>query len=608
MKTKVAVALAAALGFTTIVASHAEAARRPDLIVPSISVPSSASPNATIVVSSTVKNQGTANAASFRVGYYLSANPSSTTGAAVLGTQNVFGLTRGASVALITSFTVPGSTTGGSHYVVAVADSTKVVRESNESNNTRASAAMAVGDVTPPTIGAVSSSGMTTGSATITWTTNESSTSQVEYGSTTAYGSMSALNTSGVTSHSVGVSGLAASTLYHFRVRSTDASGNTAVSSDYTFSTTAATTSTGKTYYVATIGNDSNPGSQSLPFRTISRGVTVLKPGDTLFIRGGLYAEAIHDIPSGTSWGAPVTVAAYPGEAVTVKPGATGWPLVYLYNRSYIVMDRLIFDGSTTSSDMEGIFLDTNTHHIRIQNGEVKNSPGSGLFVDNTSHHNEFLNMTIHDNGVSDFDHGFYIEGANNLVEDSDIYRNSGWGVHIYSGGIAGVANSNVIRNNRIYDNARVGGRGAGIILSSGNWNLVYNNIVWGNTGGIQIGYGTPTGTEVYNNTLYGNRNYGIKLHGDGTNSIVKNNILYQNETSVYGTQFSNSGTGTQSSNNLTGTDPRFVDIAARDFHLQAGSPAIDQGVLVDDVTTDFDGTARPHGAAMDVGAMEFAN
>jgi hypothetical protein len=58
----------------------------------------------------------------------------------------------------------------------------------------------------------------------------------------------------------------------------------------------------------------------------------------------------------------------------------------------------------------------------------------------------------------------------------------------------------------------------------------------------------------------------------------------------------------------LIDTDPRFVDIPARDFHLQAGSPAIDQGVPVDVVTTDFDGTARPQGAALDLGAMEFIN
>src|SRR4029079_19270876 len=43
--------------------------------------------------------------------------------------------------------------------------------------------------------------------------------------------------TSQVTSHSVGLSGLAATTTYHYRVRSQDAAGNLAVSGDFTFTT-----------------------------------------------------------------------------------------------------------------------------------------------------------------------------------------------------------------------------------------------------------------------------------------------------------------------------------------------------------------------------------
>ncbi len=145
MKPTVAVALALTVVFTGIVGNHAEAARaKPDLIVSAVSVPSSASPDTAIVVSGTVKNQGKASAKAFGVAYHLSTSPSSTTGAAVLGTQNVSSLAAGASVALSNSFTVPGSTASGTFYVVAVADSTKVIRESNESNNSRASGAIAV--------------------------------------------------------------------------------------------------------------------------------------------------------------------------------------------------------------------------------------------------------------------------------------------------------------------------------------------------------------------------------------------------------------------------------------------------------------------------------
>ncbi len=102
-------------------------------------------------------------------------------------------------------------------------------------------------DTTAPVISGISSSGVTATSAVIFWTTNEASDSQVEYGTTASYGSTTALNTSMVTSHTQGLSGLAGATTYHYRVRSRDAAGNAAVSGDYTFTTsdTAAPVITG---------------------------------------------------------------------------------------------------------------------------------------------------------------------------------------------------------------------------------------------------------------------------------------------------------------------------------------------------------------------------
>ena len=95
-------------------------------------------------------------------------------------------------------------------------------------------------DTTPPVISGVSSSNVTSNSARITWTTNEASDTQVEYGKTTSYGSSTTLNGSMVTSHSQMLSGLSANTTYHYRVKSKDAAGNLATSPDYTFKTAAA--------------------------------------------------------------------------------------------------------------------------------------------------------------------------------------------------------------------------------------------------------------------------------------------------------------------------------------------------------------------------------
>lgn len=81
----------------------------------------------------------------------------------------------------------------------------------------------------------------TSQSAIITWTTSTPADSQVDYGPTASYGSSTPLDANLVTAHSVTLSQLVPNTLYHYRVRSTDAGGTRLVSSDFTFSTPAFT-------------------------------------------------------------------------------------------------------------------------------------------------------------------------------------------------------------------------------------------------------------------------------------------------------------------------------------------------------------------------------
>ncbi len=94
-------------------------------------------------------------------------------------------------------------------------------------------------DTSPPAISDVSSIHISSDSATIIWNTDEPATSQVEYGFTTSYGSSTTLDSDLVTIHSQTLTGLSASTLYHYRVKSKDAAGNEGISSDYTFTTSA---------------------------------------------------------------------------------------------------------------------------------------------------------------------------------------------------------------------------------------------------------------------------------------------------------------------------------------------------------------------------------
>ncbi|MCL6518209.1 MAG: family 10 glycosylhydrolase [Armatimonadetes bacterium] len=92
-------------------------------------------------------------------------------------------------------------------------------------------------DTAPPIISNVRTSDVRATIAKILWDTDEVATSQVEYGPTSTYGYQTSEDMTLVTSHTVQLTGLVPSTLYHYRTKSKDAANNQAVSGDYTFMT-----------------------------------------------------------------------------------------------------------------------------------------------------------------------------------------------------------------------------------------------------------------------------------------------------------------------------------------------------------------------------------
>jgi len=111
----------------------------------------------------------------------------------------------------------------------------------DNSNNSASSADMTFktllnNDTTAPVISNISVSAISSNSATVTWNTDESSTSRVKYGTTNSYGA-SVYNAGLVTSHSVVIPSLTASTTYHFQVVSVDSYDNSSSSLDATFTT-----------------------------------------------------------------------------------------------------------------------------------------------------------------------------------------------------------------------------------------------------------------------------------------------------------------------------------------------------------------------------------
>ena len=75
------------------------------------------------------------------------------------------------------------------------------------------------------------------------------------------------------------------------------------------------------TYYVSISGDDDNPGSLAEPYATINYALATLKPGDTLYLRGGTYFEEVEAERSGTS-SQPITIAGYKNEQVTIDSGS----------------------------------------------------------------------------------------------------------------------------------------------------------------------------------------------------------------------------------------------------------------------------------------------
>jgi len=186
-------------------------------------------------------------------------------------------------------------------------------------------ATQAAADTTPPVISGVGSSGVTSSAATINWTTNEASNTQVDYGTTTSYGSSSPLNSSMVTSHSAALSGLAASTTYHYRVKSRDAAGNLSTSGDFTFTTTASQPPpSGPAFYVAPNGSPSANGSIASPWdlQTALSQPAVVQPGATIYLRGGTYNGSFTSTLTGTS-ASRITVRSYPGEWAIIDSNLT---------------------------------------------------------------------------------------------------------------------------------------------------------------------------------------------------------------------------------------------------------------------------------------------
>lgn len=387
----------------------------------------------------------------------------------------------------------------------------------------------------------------------------------------------------------------------------------------------------GATYYVAKavdggsdINNDCTEAqSITLPKLTVAAGLGCMTSGDTLLIRTGVYSEvpAQSLYQSGTA-NLRTRIAAYgDGPVVIQSPTGAGDAtlnaVLPIFNKVYIDFEDIVFDKNGGATPViYGFATNSNdTHNIRFLNVEARNAVGgqSGCITFNSSnvHSITISGGSYHDctGAAPQGAHAVYVNIRDSVFEDFEAYNVDGYCVHQFA--VSGSSN-NLFQRIYCHDSGR------GIRLGGGNDNILKNSIVDSTTfatGGIQptgLSIGEGLRNRLLSNTVYGTAGrcvwVGTSFGSTTANSVVQNVLCWGNTANI----IFDSGTATTQSNNLCTTgcavsaNPNMTDPANGDFTIGAMSSAVGAGITLADVPFDYIGTARPQGAAYDIGAYEF--
>ncbi len=356
--------------------------------------------------------------------------------------------------------------------------------------------------------------------------------------------------------------------------------------------------------------SDTGTGAAAAPYCTVTKAVSQLKPGYTVYIGDGTYAETITPPVSGSA-SAPVTVTAWPGRQPRVGTGVAY--AASISNRAFVTISDLQVAGTTSI----GIYV-SGGDHISILDNEVVGAgqpvkgriaqgirlsgTSNGLVQGNYTHHNSDHGIMLN-NGTTGMTIAYNLSTFN-----AENYQRNANGINVVSAG-------NSLIGNITHDNEDSGIN----FYPGGNDNLAAANVTY-NNGDHGIDDLNVTGGRLIGNTAYHNCTTGINVEGTSGNYVVKNNVAVDN--AVYpaynGIACSRRGgnigiwdsapSSTVVDHNLvwlttpgkmyvfgfprlavamqsaTGQeqhgvqgDPRFANAGTGDFSLTAGSPAIDR-------------------------------
>jgi parallel beta-helix repeat protein len=373
----------------------------------------------------------------------------------------------------------------------------------------------------------------------------------------------------------------------------------------------ALTASRGPVLYVDRVNSacsDVGSGSVDRAFCWFSAAAARAAAGQTVQVASGTYSESVTVPVSGTST-APITFTAAPGATVTVTGKVNGFAVL---SKSWITISGF----TITNTSGNGIYVSGSSHitltgnHVTYAGRPLSGNTKSGialsgssdsLVANNTADHNTYAGIELKNDSTRD-------EVRNNVTfSNARQYERAAPGIRLVG------SPGNVVDRNVTYDN-----EDSGIESYSGaNDTLIYNNVSY-NNGDHGIDNHVTTGQRIFANTVYKNVTAGINVEGGSTGATLANNISVDNGiksprthgeirieagstsgttldydvvylstpdtiliwSSVIYSSLSAFQAASGQEAHAVQASPLWKNPAGGDFHLTAGSPAIDSADL----------------------------
>jgi hypothetical protein len=287
----------------------------------------------------------------------------------------------------------------------------------------------------------------------------------------------------------------------------------------------------GSQHVVSTTGSDSNPGTESAPWRTIGHALAALVAGDTLIVHGGTYAEHVSvSLHAGTS-GAPIVVRAAGGERPIVKG------LMWLTGPTWWTIDGLnvTWDSATDGASQHMVKFNGGSNWTYM-NSEVWGAHSyAGILVGSNPSNWRITRNCIHDTYPT-----------NSTNQDHNIYVNSG-----LSAG-PGSIDHNVLFNATNGRNVKLGAPSISTSNGTQNVTIAYNTM-FNASQNVSISGASRNNTVDHNildKSLENHLIYGYSLTGAG--NVASNNVGFESTKLIDGSNIKDGG------GNLFPRDPKF--------------------------------------------------